>query len=127
MTEKEILEGLKMAKEKNPNVTIGNALEQMFNINQFSKEKAHSNDSCFVYVNYPKDEYDEQDLLKTICEIYSKVTLGIIHLTGENSTYGVTITECLKISGPGHSVPLPPATISHDEIWHLLSSCYVIF
>lgn len=126
MTEKEIMDGLKKAKENNPNATVGNAVEQMFFINPFSKEKAHSNDSYFVYANYPTDEYEEQSLLKTICEIYSMMSLGKIHLTGEDDTYGITILEGMKMPGPGHCIPLPPATISHEKIWHLLSSHYVV-
>ena len=126
MTNEEIMHGLKKAKENNPKATIGLAIEQMFGINPFSKKDAHSDNSCFVYANYPSDEYDEQELMKTICEIYSMSTLNLLELNGDDANYGVSIEDGLKLQAPGHCSPLSPATISHRQIWHLLSSYYNI-
>lgn len=126
MTEQEILFGLQKAKEKNSNATIGYAVEQMFRIEPFSKAQMSSRESFYVYANYPIDEFDIQVLLKVICEIHSMATLGIIKLLGEDADYGVSLQEILLKQGPGHCTPLPPATISHEQIWHLLSNYYEI-
>ena len=123
MTEKYIMEYLKKVKDAYSDATIGFALERMFNIDPFTKVKSSSDDSFFIYVNYPTDNYNENELVKAICEIYSKTTLGEICLLKENEDYGITIYESL-LKHNGHCAPLPPTIASMVSIWHMLSSQY---
>jgi hypothetical protein len=123
MTEKHIMDCLRQIKEIYPKATIGFALERMFNIDPFTKVKSHSDDSFFIYVNYPTDNYNENELVTTICEIYSKTTLGEICLLEEKGDYGITIYESLQKHN-GHCTPLPPTITNVVSIWRMLSSRY---
>ena len=123
MTEEIIINGLKQVKEAFPKATIGFALERMFGIDPFTKVEASSDDSFFIYVNYPADIFNMDELMKVICEIYSKTTLGEICLLKADENYGISLRESLLTQG-GHCAPLPPTITSSVTIWHILSSQY---
>ena len=124
MTENEILEGLKMAKDKNPNATIGNAIEQMMGLDLFRHDK-YLADINNVSANIPQDcLYTDESISGVIGFIGNMVHGRKIRLLGEDLNYGEPKEHDLeRLSTPGAISPIQGSGIN---TWHLLSNQYEI-
>lgn len=124
MTENKILEGLKMAKEKNPNATIGNAVEQMMGLDLFWHDK-YLVDINTVCANIPQVcLYTVEDISDVIGHIDNMAHGRKIRLLGEDLNYGEPKEHDLeRLSTPGAISPIQGSDIN---TWHLLSNQYEI-
>lgn len=122
MTENEILEGLKMAKKKNPNATIGNAVEQMMGLDLFWHDK-YLSDITTVSANIPQEcIYTVDAIAGVIGCINNMVREHKIRLLGMDMTYGKPTEHNLKrLNTPGAISPIYGST---NNTWQLLSSQY---
>ena len=123
MTNEEIMYGLRKAKEQDPNVTIGRAIEQMMCIDVFYRDM-YSFENHSVYANIPDDcGHKVTDIAAVIGSISGMVRANEILLKGMNVDYGkMTEQDLQRLSTPGDIVPIMG---SDSETWQLLSSLYV--
>lgn len=124
MTEKEILEGLKTAKEKNPNTTIGNAVEQMMGLDLFWHDKCLTKGNI-VSANIPQEcVYKVEDVAGVVGLIDNMVRVRKIRLLGDDLNYGKQTEYDLKcLNTPGMLSPIQGSDV---KTWNLLSNHYEI-
>ena len=124
MTVKEIIDGLKRAKEENPNTTIGEALEQMMKLDLFWWDKFQTEGNV-VSANIPQDcIFTVEDVAGVIGCIDNMVRERKIRFLGEDMNYGVSKGRDLeRLNTPG---VISPIIGSDNKTWRLLSSNYEI-
>lgn len=124
MTENEILEGLREAKEKEPNTTIGNAVELMMGLDLFWYDK-YLTEGNIVSANIPQDcRYNVADVAGIVGIIDSMVRERKVILLGEDMNYGKPTEHDLKrLSTPGSIFPIQGSDI---KTWKMLSNRYEV-
>ncbi len=124
MTEKEILEGLKTAKEKNPNTTIGNAVEQMMGLDLFWHDKCLT-EGNIVSANIPQEcVYKVEDVAGVVGLIDNMVRERKIRLLEEGKNYGEPTKHDLeRLNTPGAISPILGSDIT---TWQLLSNHFEV-
>lgn len=124
MTEKEIMDGLKKARENNPNATVGNAVEQMMGLDLFWRDKFQT-EGNIVSANIPQCcLYTVKDVADVIGYIDNMVLERKISLLGEDINYGKPTDHDLKrLSAPGAISPILGSDIT---TWQLLSNHFEV-
>ena len=124
MLEKEIMDGLKRAKEETPHATIGNAVEQMMGLDLFWHDK-YLTDRNTVSTNIPQDcRYTVKDVASVIGCIDNMVRERKIRLLGEDENYGEPTEHDLeRLNTPGAISPILGSDVT---TWQLLSNHFEV-